>query len=109
MADLSQPTTIGGQYGSAVTNAVTTDIAVYTTGGGRLCKITIITAGTASLSIYDGTQSTGGALMFTSLTNDALGVVKDLGLPFASGIVVKGTTGSPGVFLTYNKTSAYGN
>lgn len=107
MADASVPPNTGGQYGGIFTSG-NVETLVYT-GGGRVCKFSILTAGTASFSIYDGTQSTGGTLIFTSLTNDALGVVKDVQLPVSTGIVVKGTTGAAGIYVTYNKTGSGGN
>ena len=106
MADKSVPQNTGGQYGGAFTGG-NVETLVYT-GGGRLCKFAVLTAGTASFSVYDGTQSTGGTLIFTSLTNDALGTVKDVQLPITTGIVVKGTTGAAGIYVTYNKTDALG-
>lgn len=106
MADLSIPQNTGGQYNAAVTNGEA-ETLVYT-GAGRLSRFAIITAGTASFSIYDGTQSTGGTLIFTSLTNDAVGTVKDVQAPISTGIVVKGTTGSAGIAVYYNKDGAYG-
>lgn len=106
MADKSIPQNTGGQYNAAVTSG-SSETLVYT-GAGRLCKITIITAGTASISIYDGTQSTGGVLLYTSITNDVLGTIKDIQAPITTGIVVKGTTGGGGVCVTYNKDQALG-
>lgn len=106
MADASIPQNTGGQYGGAFTGG-NVETLVYT-GGGRACKFAITTAGTASFSLYDGTQSTGGTLIFTSLTNDPVGTVKDLQLPVSTGIVVKGTTGAAGIYLCYNKTAALG-
>jgi hypothetical protein len=106
MADASIPQNTGGQYGTLYTGG-NVETLIYT-GSGRASKFAITTAGTASVSIYDGTQSTGGTLIFTSLTNDALGIIKDLQLPFTTGLVVKGTTGSAGGYITYNKTGAYG-
>ena len=96
----------GGQYAAAVTNG-SSETLVYT-GAGRLCRFSILTAGTASASVYDGTQSTSGVLVFTTLTNDALGVIKDVQIPIATGIVVKGTTGSPGLCVQYNKNNVNG-
>lgn len=106
MADASVPQGTGGQYGGQFTGG-NVETLVYT-GAGRLCKFSVLTAGTASFSIYDGTQSTGGTLVFTSLTNDALGTVKDLQIPISTGIVVKGTTGAAGIYVCFNKTAAYG-
>ena len=106
MADASIPQNTGGQYLGQFTGG-NVETLVYT-GGGRLCKLAVLTSGTASVSVYDGTNSTTGTLIFTSLTNDPLGTVKDLQLPITTGIVVKGTTGAAGLSVTYNKTSAYG-
>ncbi len=105
MADKSVPQNNGGQY--IATSSGNGETLIYT-GTGRVCRVCITTAGTASFSLYDGTQSTGGTLIFTSLTNDALGTVKDIGMPFATGLVVKGTTGSAGICIGYNKDQAYG-
>ncbi len=96
----------GGQFNAAV-SSVTTETLVYT-GNGIINRISITAAGTASVSIYDGTQSTGGTLIFTSLTNDALGVVKELQFPVANGILIKGTTGCPGLGIFYSKGGANG-
>ena len=106
MADASVPQNTGGQYGSAFTGG-NVETLIYT-GGGRLCQFSILTAGTASFSIFDSTQSTGGTLIFTSLTNDALGTVKSLQIPISTGICVKGTTGAAGIYVCFNKTAALG-
>lgn len=106
MADLSVPTNTGGQYTGQFTGG-NVETLVYT-GAGRLCRTTVITAGTAAYSIYDGTQSTGGTLVFTSITNDTNGTQKDVQIPIATGIVVKGTTGAAGLSVQYNKSGVYG-
>lgn len=107
MADKSVPQGVGGQYGGLHTGG-DVETAVYTSGGGRLCRVTIVTAGTAANSIYDGTQSTGATLIWTDITNRTVGEQVDLQLPITTGIVVKGTTGAAGVYVTYNKTGALG-
>jgi hypothetical protein len=106
MADQGIPQNLGGQYNSGFAGGNTSKQVL--TGSGRLCRMYITTAGTASLSIYDGTSQTGTTLIFTSLTNDPLGTVKSLDLPVSTGIFVLGTTGAPGVCLSYNNQLAYG-
>lgn len=106
MADASVPSGLGGQYLGQFTSG-NVETLIYT-GGGRLCKVVTITAGTAVASIYDGTQSTGGTLIYTSITNDVSGTVKTLDLPITTGIVVKGSTGTQGCVVSYNKEGAYG-
>lgn len=107
MPDLSVPQNVGGQYIGSFTGG-NVETLVYT-GSGRLCRITIITAGTAAFSMYDGTQSTGGVLLYTSITNDTNGTQKDLQFSITTGIVVKGTTGAAGLVVGYNKAGALGN
>lgn len=107
MADASIPQNLGGQYTGQFTSG-NIETLIYT-GAGRLCKIAIITAGTAMISVYDGTQSTGSTLIYSTITNDVTGTVKDVQLPIATGIVVKGTTGSGGCVVGYNKGGVYGN
>lgn len=106
MSDLSLPYTRGGQYSGQFTSG-NVETTIYT-GAGRLCKILVITAGTAVTSFYDGTQSTGGTLIYATITNDVTGTIKEVDIPITTGIVVKGTTGSMGCAVTYNKAGALG-
>lgn len=106
MADNSLQQNSGGQY-NANTSGGNGETALYS-GAGRLCQVVIITAGTAAFSFYDGTQSTGGTLIYTSITNDTNGTIKTPNLPVSAGIVYKGTTGSAGVAITYNKGGVNG-
>lgn len=107
MADLSVPQNTGGQFTGQFTSG-NVETLIYT-GAGRLCKLHIITAGTAVLSVYDGTNSTTGTLIYTTITNDVTGTIKDVQLPIATGIVVKGTTGTAGAVVAYNKSGVLGN
>lgn len=107
MADKSVPQNSGGQFTGVFTGG-NVETLVYT-GAGRLNKIHVLTAGTAMVSVYDGTNSTTGTLIYSTITNDATGTIKDVQLPIATGIVVKGTTGSAGVVAAYNKGGALGN
>lgn len=107
MADKSVPQNNGGQFTGQFTGG-NVETLIYT-GAGRLNKIHIITAGTTTWSIYDGTNSTTGTLIYSSITNDAIGTIKDVQLPVATGIVVKGTTGAAGMVIAYNKDGPLGN
>ena len=106
MADKSIPQNSGGQYTGQFTGGAV-ETLIYT-GAGRLSKIHVITAGTAMVSIYDGTQSTGGTLIYSTITNDVTGTTKDVQLPITTGIVVKGSAGSAGVVVAYNKDATGG-
>ena len=102
MADNSLQQSRGGQY--ATHNAGGNIEVLVFTGQGRCQQFSILTAGTSSFNFYDGTQSTGGILLFTSLTNDPVGTIKQADIPFATGLVFKGTTGAAGVCTMYNKS-----
>lgn len=108
MADQVLRQTRAGQYGSSAIAGANSETLVYT-GAGAVATISFITVGTVAVSIYDGTQSTGGTLIYTSATNPSAGML-EIPLPVANGIVVKGTsTASHGVFLGYNKSGPNGN
>lgn len=104
MPDLSIQQSRGGQYNRAFAGGATTTLVH--TGPGRIQRFAITTAGTASAKFYDGTQVTGATLLFTSLTNDPLGTVKECDFPVSNGIVIEGTTGTAGLCLFFNKKSA---
>ena len=101
MADNSLQQSKGGQY-STHNAGGNIEVLVYT-GQGRLQQFAILTAGTTTFNFYDGTQSTGGILLFSSLTNDPIGTIKACDIPFATGLVFKGSTGAAGVNTMYNK------
>lgn len=109
MADRALQQSRGGQFSTFVAGAAG-ETLVYT-GEGRLQRISLATVGTVAVSIYDGTQSTGGTLIYTSTTNPTVGIAPvDLDWPINVGIVVKGTsTASHGIALAYNKSGVNGN
>lgn len=108
MADKTLQYNSGGQYtvSAAGANAETAVV----TGGGRVCVISYTTVGTVACSLYDGTQSTGGTLLWTSATNPSPGSVTTLNLPYTTGLVYKGTsTASQGICISYNAAGVNGN
>ena len=108
MADLINQTSPGGQYSTALAGT-TTEQLVYT-GNGRLNALSFITIGTVTVSIYDGTQSTGGTLIYTSATNPTAGTTLALNWPIANGICVKGSsTAGHGLAIAYSKGGVNGN
>lgn len=107
MADRSIPQNTGGQFNAIFTGG-SVNTLIYT-GSGRLSRIHILTAGTAVVTIYDGTQETGGTMIYKTITNDVTGTIKDVQIPVTNGIAVVGTTGSAGLCICYNKDGVYGN
>ena len=106
MADQCLPSQQFG-YNAGVFTGGNVETLIFT-GSGRVCSLAVTTAGTAVMSIYDGTNSTAGTLIYTSITNSVSGATAILGIPVSAGIVVKGTTGTQGVSLTYNGPGVYG-
>lgn len=107
-ADRALQQSRGGQYNTYVAGA-NGETLVYT-GAGRACRLLFSAVGTVAVSIYDGTQSTGGTLIYTSTTNPTVGIAPvELDWPIQTGIVIKGTsTASHGVALCYSKDGVNG-
>jgi hypothetical protein len=100
----------GGQYKLAVAAATGAATASATTAaGGSLNRIIFATAGTASATIYDGTNQTAGTLIYTSKTNPVAGEVVIAQIPITTGIFVLSANGSPALCLTYNGAGTNGN
>ena len=100
----------GGQYKLAVaaaTGAATT--GATTALGGILNRIVFATAGTASATIYDGTNQTAGTLIYTSKTNPVAGEVVEVQIPITTQLFVLSAAGSPALCLTYSGAGINGN
>ena len=108
VSDQSIQSNAGGQYSTFV--AGTNNETLVYTGKGRLAQISFATVGTQTLSVYDGTQSTGGTLIYTSATNPTAGSAPvALNWPIATGITLKGTSSAAhGVCVAYNKAGVNG-
>lgn len=81
--------------------------------GGRLCKVAIsnFATGTAAVTIYDGTNQTAGSLVYTisaTAASASTGAPLDLQFPISTGIFILGTTGSPALAISYNKSGPNG-
>jgi hypothetical protein len=99
--------TNGGNYRSSHAAGTTGSTNIYT-GAGRLCKVSILTVGTALTAIYDGTDNTG-PMIFQAPTNPTVGQVFDVQVPFTTGLYFQGiTTVTHGACVTYNKSGVNG-
>lgn len=95
-----------GQYSAVLGGATTGTLA---TDAARLCNIIFTSAGTAALSIYDGTNQTAGKLVYTSPTNPTAARVDRVGIPLStSTIFVLGAAGTASICVTYNKSNVNG-
>lgn len=110
MADKTLQQNNGGQYASThVAGASGAGSAL--TGAGRLCKLIVISQGSAATSIYDATSATGTpifTLPASGTTAVATGVVYDLQIPVATGIYVGGASNTSAVTITYAKDGVNG-
>ncbi len=108
--------TNGGQhYGNIAQGGATGNVSVYTLGGGRLCRVILTSAGnaTASFSIYDNALgNASGNLIWKSPPGNStygyIGASYDVQIPFALGLAVAQTDGSPAATLTYNGNGVNG-
>lgn len=74
-----------GQFTAAIASGVVT--TTIKSGIGRLCRISITAAGTASFTVFDSLTGTGTALYVSPATN-AVGTVIDIQMPAQIGITV---------------------
>ncbi|MDE2097155.1 MAG: hypothetical protein KGL39_07905 [Patescibacteria group bacterium] len=115
MADVSQQMTYGGQHtenvaaGTGAANVVVYAPAALPSGaqgsnpsGGRLCRITVLTAATAILVLYDNASTDSGNILFVVPSNAPVGAIYDVQMPFDNGIVALQASGSPQVAISYN-------
>lgn len=99
-ADGAAASASGGQSTVAVAAAGSANVKA---SAGRLCRVVITVAGTASITFYDNAagNSTGTIIGITPVTT-TVGQVFDFSIPAASGISAVGGVGSPGVTVGFN-------
>jgi hypothetical protein len=82
------------QQDATVAIAAGVSAAAVRTGPGRLRKIVVTAAGTASTTFYDDPAAAQGTVLFVTPAAPALGTIFDVNLPAAKGIWAVGITGS---------------
>jgi len=109
MADLSMPQTTGGQKTAAVIAGVGAADVVVTAVPGRVCKLVVTTAGTATLELYDhATASSGAKLVWKSVATPAVGTIYVLDIPLQYGLVAKQANGSAAITAFYTEDGVSG-
>lgn len=106
MADKSAQGSNGGQYTAAVA-AGAGGAAVVLTGAGRLCKVIVMTAGSAATDIYDSLAASGTKILTIPAT-PTVGTVYDVQIPVAVGIFPAGATNTSGLTVTYSGSGVNG-
>lgn len=88
-----------GQFSAAIASGATT--TTIKSGVGRLCRVVITTAGTASFTIFDNTTGSGTAL-FVSPASTAVGTVFDIQMPAQIGITVVNQASGPAFTVSFD-------
>lgn len=107
--NILDPTGSDGVQLVSVGGSATVPIAAGATGNtvvkasaGRLCRVLITTAGTAtSVAIYDNATTASGTIIGEFSGSAALGSVFDFQMPAQNGITVAGNTLSPAMTISY--------
>lgn len=107
MADKTIQQNNGGQFAAAVA-AGASGAAVVLTGHGRLCKVIVMTSGSAATDIYDNTAASGTKIL-TIPASPTVGAIYDVQIPVATGIFPAGTTNTSALTITYEKPGINGN
>jgi len=110
MADKAQQNSNGGQsyYAAA---AGTGGAGIALTGGGRLCKVVVMSQGSAATDIYDNTAASGTKIFSLPASGTQTvyaGTIYDLQVPVANGLYVAGTTNTSALTVTYSSDTVYG-
>lgn len=99
---------IDGAAASNVGGTKTTPVAAAGSANvkaspGRLCRVVVTVAGTASITFYDNAAGNStGTIIGISPPTTTVGQVLDFNIPAAVGISAVGGAGSPGVTIGYN-------
>jgi hypothetical protein len=89
----------GGQFRTFIASGSST--TTIKAGIGRLCRISITTAGTASFSVFDNTSGSGSAL-FISPASTSAGQVFDIHMPAQIGITIVNQVSGPAFVASFN-------
>lgn len=88
-----------GQFSAAIASGATT--TTIKSGVGRLCRVVITTAGTASFTIFDNTSGSGTAL-FVSPASTSAGQIIDIMMPAQIGITVVNQASGPAFTVSFD-------
>jgi hypothetical protein len=90
----------GGKFSQAVASGAGT--VVLKAAPGRLCRIIITAAGTASFSVFDNASAASGTLLYISPATTSLGQIIDVQVPAQNGITVSNPASGPGVTVSWD-------
>lgn len=102
VADKSSLVTNGGQL-TSYHAAGASGAAAALAAPGRLCKISVLSSGSAATIIYDNASAASGTKLYTVKASPTVGDVIDLQVPASAGIYVAGATNTSALLVTYSK------
>lgn len=77
-------------------------VTVVKASAGRLCRVLVTVAGTATtVSVFDNASAASGTVIGIFPGNSAAGTVYDFQMPAASGITVGGGATNPGMTISF--------
>jgi len=88
-----------GQFSAAIASGSST--TTIKSGIGRLCRVSITTAGTASFTVFDITSGSGTAL-FVSPATTSVGTIFDIQMPAQIGITVVNQVSGPAFTVSFD-------
>lgn len=91
---------VGGRFSQAVAAAAGT--ITIKAAPGRLCRISITVAGTASVTVFDNASAASGTVLFISPATTTIGTVYDIQMPAQSGITLSNPASSPGFTISWD-------
>jgi len=100
IADKSELVTTGGQF-TSYHAAAGSGAGAALAAPGRLCKVVVLTSGSAVTHIYDNASAASGNKLFTLKASPTIGDVYDIQVPASAGIYVGGTTNTSSLLVTY--------
>lgn len=97
----------GGQY-TSYHAAGASGAGAASAKPGRLCKLSVLSSGSAATVIYDNASAASGTKLFTLAANPTVGVMYDIQMPVSAGIYVAGDTNTSALTLSYNSDGPHG-
>lgn len=90
----------GGQFSQAV--AAASGTTTLKAAPGRLCRIVITAAGTASITFFDNASAASGTVLFISPASTSIGTIFDVQVPAQNGITASNPASSPGFTVSWD-------
>jgi NADPH-dependent curcumin reductase CurA len=89
---------LGGQFSAFIASGSST--TTIKRSAGRVCRISIITAGTAAFTIFDNTAGSGNVL-YVSPATTSVGII-DLQIPAQLGITIVNVVSGPALGVSFD-------